>query len=45
MSKTQKEKEIKKYRAMMEKAAKSLDFIQAAKFRDIIKKIKNKRED
>ena len=42
MSKTQKEKEIKKYRAMMEKAAKSLDFIQAAKFRDIIKKIKGK---
>ena len=29
----------------MEKAAKTLDFIQAANFRDIIKKIKNKRED
>ena len=40
MTKERKEKEIKKYRKQMEKAAKSLDFIEAAKFRDIIKKLK-----
>ncbi len=41
MSETQKDKEIRKYRKLMEKAAKSLDFIEAAKFRDIIKILKN----
>tara|TARA_B100000925_G_C21886557_1_gene420861 strand:- start:62 stop:841 length:780 start_codon:yes stop_codon:yes gene_type:complete len=40
MTKETKEKEINKYRKQMEKAAKSLDFIEAAKFRDIIKKLK-----
>ena len=40
MSKDLKEKEIKKYRKEMERAAKSLDFIEAAKFRDLIKKLK-----
>ena len=40
MTKETKEKEINKYRKLMEKAAKSLDFIEAAKFRDIIKKLK-----
>ena len=40
MTKETKEKEISKYRKQMEKAAKSLDFIEAAKFRDIIKKLK-----
>ena len=41
MSESQKDKEIRKYRKLMEKAAKSLDFIEAAKFRDIIKILKN----
>ena len=41
MSETQKDREIRKYRKLMEKAAKSLDFIEAAKFRDIIKILKN----
>ena len=41
MSENQKDKEIRKYRKLMEKAAKSLDFIEAAKFRDIIKILKN----
>ena len=40
MTKETKEKEISKYRKQMEKAAKSLDFVEAAKFRDIIKKLK-----
>ena len=40
MTKETKEKEINKYRKQMEKAAKSLDFIEAAKFRDIIRKLK-----
>ena len=40
MSKDLREKEIKKYRKEMEKAAKSLDFIEAAKFRDLINKLK-----
>ena len=43
MSENQKDKEIRKYRKLMEKAAKSLDFIEAAKFRDIIKILKNYR--
>ena len=37
LSKNEKEKEIRKYRAEMESAAKSLDFIEAARLRDIIK--------
>ena len=37
---TKETKEINKYRKQMEKAAKSLDFIEAAKFRDIIRKLK-----
>ena len=40
MSKDLREKEIRKYRKEMEKAAKSLDFIEAAKFRDLINKLK-----
>ena len=40
MSNELKEKEINKYRKEMERAAKSLDFIEAAKFRDLIKKLK-----
>ena len=40
LSKSQKEKEIRRYRAKMEKAAKSLDFIEAARLRDIIKILK-----
>ena len=46
LSKSQKEKEIRRYRAKMEKAAKSLDFIEAARLRDIIKILKEYwRED
>jgi len=40
LSKNEKEKEIRKYRAEMESAAKSLDFIEAARIRDIIKTLK-----
>ena len=40
LSKKEKEKEIRKYRTKMESAAKSLDFIEAAKLRDIIKTLK-----
>ena len=40
MSNELKEKEINKYRKEMERAAKSLDFIEAAKYRDLIKKLK-----
>ena len=40
LSKNQKEKEIRKYRTEMESAAKSLDFIEAARLRDIIKSLK-----
>jgi|TARA_B110000503_G_scaffold112421_1_gene168543 excinuclease ABC subunit B len=40
LSKNEKEKEIRKYRAEMESAAKSLDFIEAARLRDIIKTLK-----
>jgi len=41
LSKNEKEKEIRKYRAEMESAAKSLDFIEAARLRDIIKRLKD----
>jgi excinuclease ABC subunit B len=41
LSKNEKEKEIRKYRAEMESAAKSLDFIEAARLRDIIKSLKD----
>ena len=41
LSKNEKEKEIRKYRAEMESAAKSLDFIEAARLRDIIKTLKD----
>ena len=41
LSKKEIEKEIRKYRSKMEKAAKSLDFIEAARFRDIIKELKD----
>ncbi len=40
LSKVDKEKRIRKYRTEMEKAAKSLDFIEAARIRDIIKLLK-----
>ena len=40
LSKVDKEKQIRKYRTEMEKAAKSLDFIEAARIRDIIKLLK-----
>ena len=40
LSKKEKEKEIRKYRTKMESAAKSLDFIEAARLRDIIKTLK-----
>jgi excinuclease ABC subunit B len=40
LSKVEKEKQIRKYRTEMEKAAKSLDFIEAARIRDIIKLLK-----
>ena len=40
LSKVDKEKQIRKYRTEMEKAAKSLDFIEAAKIRDLIKLLK-----
>ena len=40
LSKNEKEKEIRKYRSKMEKAAKSLDFLEAARLRDIIKLLK-----
>ena len=40
LSKKEKEKEIRKYRTKMENAAKSLDFIEAARLRDIIKTLK-----
>ena len=41
LSKNEKKKEIRKYRAEMESAAKSLDFIEAARLRDIIKTLKD----
>ena len=41
LSKNEKEKEIRKYRAEMESAAKSLDFLEAARLRDIIKSLKD----
>ena len=41
LSKIEKEKEIRKYRSKMEKAAKSLDFLEAARFRDLIKVLKD----
>ena len=41
LSKIEKEKQIRKYRSEMEKAAKSLDFLEAARIRDIIKLLKN----
>ena len=40
LSKAEKEKEARKFRIKMEKAAKSLDFIEAARLRDIIKILK-----
>ena len=40
LSKVDKEKQIRKYRTEMEKAAKSLDFIEAARIRDLIKLLK-----
>ena len=40
LSKVDKEKQIRKYRTEMEKAAKSLDFVEAARIRDIIKLFK-----
>ena len=40
LSKVDKEKRIRKYRTEMEKAAKSLDFVEAARIRDIIKLLK-----
>ncbi|MDG1973617.1 MAG: excinuclease ABC subunit UvrB [Flavobacteriaceae bacterium] len=40
LSKVDKEKRIRKYRTEMEKVAKSLDFIEAARIRDIIKLLK-----
>ena len=40
LSKVDKEKQIRKYRIEMEKAAKSLDFVEAARIRDIIKLLK-----
>ena len=40
LSKVEKEKEVRKFRIKMEKAAKSLDFIEAARLRDIIKILK-----
>ena len=40
LSKDDKEKRIRKYRTEMEKVAKSLDFIEAARIRDIIKLLK-----
>ncbi len=40
LSKKEKEKEIRKCRSKMEKAAKNLDFIEAAKLRDTIKLLK-----
>ena len=41
LSKIEKEKQIRKYRSEMEKAAKSLDFLEAARIRDIIKLLRN----
>jgi excinuclease ABC subunit B len=41
LSKTEKDKEMRKYRSQMEKAAKSLDFIEAARLRDIMKLLKD----
>ena len=41
LSKIEKKKQIIKYRSEMEKAAKSLDFLEAARIRDIIKLLKN----
>jgi|TARA_B110000914_G_scaffold214591_1_gene217619 excinuclease ABC subunit B len=40
LSKNEKDKQIRKYRTKMESAAKSLDFIEAARLRDIIKALK-----
>jgi len=40
LSKNEKEKEIRKCRSKMEKAAKNLDFIEAARLRDAIKLLK-----
>ena len=40
LSKNEKEKEIRKCRSKMEKAAKNLDFIEAARLRDTIKLLK-----
>jgi excinuclease ABC subunit B len=40
LSKNEKDKQIRKYRTKMESAAKSLDFIEAARLRDIIKTLK-----
>ena len=40
LSKKEKEKEIRKYRSKMEKAAKNLDFVEAARLRDRIKLLK-----
>ncbi len=41
LSKIEKEKEMRKYRSQMEKAAKSLDFVEAARLRDIMKLLKD----
>ena len=41
LSKIEKEKQIRKYRSEMEKAAKSLDFLEAARIRDIINLLKD----
>ena len=41
LSKIEKKKQIRKYRSEMEKAAKSLDFLEAARIRDIIKLLKD----
>ena len=41
LSKNEKDKEMRKYRSQMEKAAKSLDFIEAARLRDIMKLLKD----
>jgi excinuclease ABC subunit B len=42
LSKPEIEKKIREYRKQMEKAAKDLDFIQAAKLRDEIKALQDK---
>ena len=45
MSKEEKTKKINSYKKKMEEAAKALDFIEAARLRDVIKDLKKQRED